>query len=268
MPLQAHCVGGIRCALGGLDYAVLGAGDGAEALAGARHGLVVERVDQRCAVADPAGEPARGLHLDGVPVLARLGLSVLDPVDHVRVRVGVLRRDVLREGTAVGDRQDLAAAADAEDRDALPERGTGDAELEGVVLRRNGVDRRVGRLAVVRRVDVLAAGQYDAVEVLKQFVDVTGRRIARQGDHQGTRGGERLAEVSLDGDQQGIGQLKRDADAGTTGHVGTLPQPVGPPQSAGGGKPLKRTGQTERCGTLRALASVRGRRLVCRRSLS
>jgi hypothetical protein len=99
--------------------------------------------------------------------LARLGLGVLDPVDHVRVRLGVLRGDVLCEGAAVGDRQDLAAAADAEDRDALLERGMGDAELEGIVLGRDGVDRRVRRLAVVRRIDVLAARQHNAVKVFE-----------------------------------------------------------------------------------------------------
>jgi hypothetical protein len=142
-----------------------------------------------------------------------------DPVDHVRARVGVLGGHVLREGAAVGDGEHLAAAADAEDRHALLERRLGDADLERVVLGRDRVDGGVALLAVVARIDVLAARQDHAVQVLEQLVDVAGRGVTGQGDHERARGGERLAEVALHGDQQGIGQLERDADLGATGHA-------------------------------------------------
>ena len=142
----------------------------------------------------------------------------------------MLRRHVLGEGAAVGDGKHLAAAADAEDRYALLERSLGNADFERVVLRRHRVDRRVALLAVVARIDVFAAGEHHAIKILEQLIDVAGRGIPRQGDHERARGGERLAEVALDRNQQWIGQLERDTDAGATRHDGTLSHTVAVPQ--------------------------------------
>ena len=79
------------------------------------------------------------------------------------------RRDVLDERAAGGDVQDLRAAADREQRQVAGHRPARQIDLELVAPRLGIVDRRVAILAVEHRIDVAAAGQQQAVELVEQL---------------------------------------------------------------------------------------------------
>lgn len=75
--------------------------------------------------------------------------------------------NVLPERSAERDIQDLHAAADGEERKVAGDGGLGERQLERVAL---GLRRHFGvkdLLAVVRRIDVFATGEKDAVDVRK-----------------------------------------------------------------------------------------------------
>ena len=129
----------------------------------------------------------------GIDVDAVVGeLAGLAAVDVVLEPV----RQVLLERAAVGDVDDLHAAADAEAREVPLGRLAHEQQLEVVAVARRGVGLLVRLLAVRGRVDVGAAGDEHAVEQVEQL-----RRVLEVG------GGRR--------DQQ-----RAAAGAGDRAHVG------------------------------------------------
>ena len=75
---------------------------------------------------------------------------------------------VLDEGAAPGDVEDLSAATDAEQRQVAGQGGLGERQLGGVAVGPYTGRGGVHRLAVRSRVDVGAAGQDHAVEPVEQ----------------------------------------------------------------------------------------------------
>ena len=91
--------------------------------------------------------------------------------------VGPLAGDVLHEGAAERDVEDLDAAADREQRHVVGHGATGEAELEVVAGRRDVVDGRVPRLAEALGLDVTAAGEHEAVQPLPEGRLDLGREV-------------------------------------------------------------------------------------------
>jgi hypothetical protein len=101
------------------------------------------------------------------PWVARVRLAGLAVRDRVADDVG----DVLVQGAAAGDVEDLAATADREDRHVALERGADESELEGVERRLGGAELWVRRGAVRVGMEVRAARQADAVDAVEQRRD-------------------------------------------------------------------------------------------------
>jgi len=158
VPLQFHR----------LHHLVLGPRHGEQAAADPVDGLVVRggrrhgRADRQPELARRADLQVVGGHLDRV----RLVAGVAEPV-----------RQVLGEGPAAGDVEDVHAAGDREERKIDVDRGPGHGKLESVaaVVRRVGL--RVGCLVIQRGIDVPAAGQQQAVKPRDQ----AGHRGGRNG---------------------------------------------------------------------------------------
>ena len=93
-------------------------------------------------------------------------------------RAGHLRGDVLHQRAAARDVQDLDAAADREDRQVAAARLADERELELVARRIDVHHRRMSRLAVAGRRDVLAAGEQQAVDCVDRLVH--GHRMVDQ----------------------------------------------------------------------------------------
>ena len=97
-----------------------------------------------------------------------------------------LRGDVLRERAARSDVDDLESAADGEQRRVVRQRELRERELERVARGVRLVRFRMPRVAIVRGIDVAAAGEEDAVEAVE-------RRRCIHGEH------ARLAARAPDG---------------------------------------------------------------------
>jgi hypothetical protein len=160
--------------LGGLDDAVGGPGGGGQPAAELVHGLVVmgghddRQVVGQVGAVQYRGQPAARRDPDLVlPVAAGLGGVAVVPDDV---------RQVLDQRAAQGHVHDLHAAADAEHRQPLLQRGADQGQL-GVVAGRVGPPAlRVARRAVAGRVDVAAAGQHQAVQAAGHGLDPGQRR--------------------------------------------------------------------------------------------
>ena len=122
-----------------LDDAVLGDGVDDEPRPGGLDRLMVRTVDPEAGHSGDAVEEGAGDYPDGMPrLVARVGLAMCQAIrDFVR--------DMLDQGAAESDIQELLAAADPEHRHVLGERTLCGGELEGgaAVL---GLDCRVPRL--------------------------------------------------------------------------------------------------------------------------
>ncbi len=90
------------------------------------------------------------------------------------------RRDVLVEGSAERDVEDLDAATDGEDGHAALPRFAGEREFELVAPGVGLADRLVGLLSVPPRFDVTSPGEDDAVEAVDE-----GRHVGfgERGEH-------------------------------------------------------------------------------------
>ena len=164
MPLHAE-VERLAVALDRLHDPVVRPRHGAQPAAEPVDGLVVERVHVEVLGADDLGQARAALdpHVVG-RLAARRGLAVGD-------RAVADVRHVLVQRAAARDVEDLAAAADAEHREAERVRAADDGELEGVELRLHGPEPRVALGAVGGRVEVRAAGHADARQVVDQRRD-------------------------------------------------------------------------------------------------
>ncbi len=173
VPLDGHqprVVGRLH----GFDDAVRGRGDDIEARAEVLDRLVMEAGDGDRA-SDQLVQPAALRERDVVGrEVPRGALRVLDGV-------GYLARDVLVEGAAVRDVDELDAAADREDRDA-PALGLREQrQLVGVAVGRGGVELRVGLLAVRGGVDVDPTRQEQPVAVGELLGGLPPRTARRRG---------------------------------------------------------------------------------------
>src|SRR6185437_6500566 len=74
---------------------------------------------------------------------------------------------MLQQGAAVGDVDQLHATADAEHRQVALDRGAHQGDFEAVALGDGVNSLRMGLLAIARRVDVGAAGEHQPVEQLE-----------------------------------------------------------------------------------------------------
>ena len=164
------------------------------------HGLH-DPVVSACGHGEAGADPVDGLvvvdgngkrHVQGVeqPVQPRLGfhVHVHDVEDATAGLVAAVAHDVgqvLVQGAALCDVEHLGAAADAEQRQ-LPVDGPVDQlMLPGVTVPPRLVGFRVGGLTVTRRIDVLAAGDDQAVEAVEHPVGngrVHGLRRQQHGD--------------------------------------------------------------------------------------
>ena len=157
MPLDGHhpvvAVDGLEA----LDGAVGGAGDDAEVVGHAVDGLVVVADAHRLDGAQRLGQARARLHRG-----ADLGAAAAHG-DAVEQTAG-LAHDVLAEGAAVDDVQQLEAAADGQHRHAAPPGRPVERLLEAVDAPVVAVGLGHRLLAVERRVDVLTAGEDQPVE--------------------------------------------------------------------------------------------------------
>ena len=103
--------------------------------------------------------------------------------------------EVLDEGAALGDVQDLHAAADRQHRQVAFDRGMGEREVELVVQAHHAVQRiGLGDLAVSVRLDVAAARQQQPAEAIEVGVHHRRRGGKRRQQHrQPARLGDRAA---------------------------------------------------------------------------
>lgn len=101
---------------------------------------------------------------------------------------GELVGDVLPEGAAKGDVENLHAATDGEDGAVGGNGDAGERELEGVTLGLGGDLDVEDLLAVVRGIDVLAAGEEEPVKVVQGGFD--GRRAGDRGEEDREAAGE------------------------------------------------------------------------------
>ena len=151
-----------------LERAVRGPRGLDEPLPHAADALVVARLHAVVALTEDRGEPRAVLDVDRV-----LGEGA-EPLAMALVaeRLG----QVLDEIAAAEDVQQLEAAADRERRHVALERAREQRELAGVAVRLGRIGRGVTLGAVVRRIDVDAAGEDDAVEDVQRLVDRVGAR--------------------------------------------------------------------------------------------
>ena len=176
-------VGELGCqpagALDGLDDAVGRAGHDLEALGHILDGLVVEGIHHGFLLAEDFGQQGTFLNVDrvGSDRAGRRALAMLD------IARGDLRRNVLPEGTAEGDGQQLFAAADAQHGDALGDGGPDQFHVE-LVARGHDFAQPADRLFAepFQRVEVFAAGHQDAVDGIEHGVEL--RVVRRDGNHQ------------------------------------------------------------------------------------
>src|SRR5690242_65517 len=128
MPLDAEAIAVAR-GLDPLDHAVGGERIDDHALAHRLHRLVMGAVDLKLiGTADAMEQGALGDADAMARLRARIGLLMGE-------RVADLVRDVLDQGAAENDVQQLLTAADAEHRHVAGERALGDLDLEGGALR-------------------------------------------------------------------------------------------------------------------------------------
>ena len=175
MPLHAHgeAQGGV---LDALDRAVLSPGEGGEAGADAVRGLVVMRAD--VGMRAEQRPCARG----GVEPH---GMGAEDVGDRLVALVANDLGQVLVQVAAAHDVEQLHAAADGEGRHVARERGTQQRQLGLVAAGADAARGRVGVGAVVRRIDVGAAGEDDPVERAERLLDRVGERRQQHGPTSG-----------------------------------------------------------------------------------
>jgi hypothetical protein len=149
--------------LGGLVIGIAGDGQAPRGI----EPLMVVRRD-----ADPVAE-------DSVHLAARLQPHIVQPVDPRRGAVAVVPDDVgqmLGQGTAADDRQQLHAPADAQQRKVPVQRRAHEGQLRCVPLGPQPGRLRVRLLAVQLRVEVGTSGEHDSVQALEDRVVRRGRR--------------------------------------------------------------------------------------------
>ena len=146
---------------------------------------------------------------------------------------------MLDQVAAAQDVEQLEAAADRERRQVTLERGLEEAELAGVAVCLRRVGGRVALGAVLRRIDVDAAGEDDPVEHVERLLD---RVLARGHDERAAAG--LLDRVDVVERHERSGQLPRapprrlgvrgDADdrAGVARHGITLANRLTPARSS------------------------------------
>ena len=208
----------LRRVLDRLDRPVFGMGGLDEPLSQPVETLVVMRFD-RCALAQKALQPRVRYELD--VVVAELAGRVLVVV--VADELG----QVLMEITAAGDVQDLATAADGEDRQVSLERSLEQCQLRPVALRHDAFGLGVRLLAVRLGIEIGAARQQQAVERLERLVDrlLGGRDQKRaaagplDGPNIGRRN-ERLLELPLTAGEPEPGSRDVGGDADDGAHCG------------------------------------------------
>ena len=174
-----------------LDDAVLGNGIDDEPRPGGLDRLMVRAVDPDSVHSGDAVKESAGNHPDGMPgLVARVGLAM-------RQAIRDFVRDMLDQGAAKRDIQELLAAADPEHRHVSGERAVCGGELEGsaAVL---GLDCRVPRrLPEQRRVDIeAAAGDDQAIDPPE--IGRGGVGIVRQQDRQPAGTAHRIAIILAD----------------------------------------------------------------------
>src|SRR5581483_5166596 len=164
MPLHADQKTGAR-SFDAFDQSVRGIGCGPQTGGQRLDALVVHAVDLYLFAAEQFGEVRSLVHTNWVrQIIARVlvgGGKVI-----VLNGFGTLGGDVLVETTAAGDVDGLNAAADAEDGFTVRQRPADQQQLRPVAGRVGAVAQLVARLAVVGRIDIDAAGQEHAVELL------------------------------------------------------------------------------------------------------
>src|SRR5690606_35555315 len=164
VPLDAE-EPGMRIGFDGLDGAVLGERDHAQVGRDVLDPLMMEGVDEHLPVSDDALETRAGPNLDVVrPTFPRLALDVPEAFLPLRGQVLVERSSEL-------DVEELAPAADPEDRHPALERELEDEELGLVALTVRDAEFRDRLLTVVRGIDVLASGQDQPGAMVEQVGD-------------------------------------------------------------------------------------------------
>src|SRR5215213_812969 len=139
-------------------------------------GLVMERVDGDASAPERLCGAAARLE----PHLVRPRLACAPRI--VRNRTRTLGRQVLEQGTAEADIDELDAAANAQDRQGPLARRGEEPELEQVPLAARRIQMRRGLGAIQPGVDVLATGQHHAVDPIERALDECGVEQGRQND--------------------------------------------------------------------------------------
>jgi hypothetical protein len=181
MPLHADAKARGRH-FGRLDHAVGRRGRHDQPLAQHAHRLMMPAVDGPNVVGADEGSEARARR-DRHGVRERGGRAG----GVVRQERRRLARNVLNEGPAERHVQHLKATADRQHGQVGSQRAAHEIDLEGVAARLRHVIRRVRRLAVERRVHVVAAGQ-------EQPVDAAQRDVGGFVDRERPRDGARAAD--------------------------------------------------------------------------
>jgi hypothetical protein len=96
--------------------------------------------------------------------------------------------EVLHEGAAAGDVEQLHPAADAEHRQVAIQRRLGEGDLEPVPLDSRVLRQRIALRAVGGRVEIGAAGQQQAVQQIDEFAGLDCGCVARR-EQQGQAAG-------------------------------------------------------------------------------
>ena len=153
--------------------------------------LMMRAVDREVGGSGDAMQQRAGDHPDG---MSRLVSRVRLAVRHAaRDLVG----DVLDQGSAERDIQQLLAAADAEHRHPSGKRAPRGGELEGGPAVLGGDARVPGRRAEQRRIDVeAAAGDDEPVDPVE--ISGSGIGVVRQQDRQPAGPADRIAVVLAD----------------------------------------------------------------------
>ena len=164
-----------------LDRAVVGPRDLAQPFADPPDALVVVRLHRRRATCADAGG-----RIDAHRVLGEraVDLAVLLVPDDLG--------QVLDEVAAARDVQHLEAAADREHRHVARERGLEQRELAAVALGVRSVRLRMRLGAVLLRIEVVAAGEEQAVERVERLLDAV---LARRHEHRAAAGALDRAHV-------------------------------------------------------------------------
>jgi len=152
-------------------------------------GLMVARVHLNFGGAEDGGKAGMRLQLDGMYGLRRRRVPAA-------MTAGL--REVLDEGPAAMNVQQLQTTANGEDRDVGLLGSREQASFEVVALGIDVVERWIGRLAVLSRIDVAAAGED---KTLRRGYGITGfhrKGIDTGGFERGEVGGEFLRAASGD----------------------------------------------------------------------